>query len=476
MLLQRLGLTGDVRRGLHLPDVSSSTADQDLLIDETDRCADALKSATDSSPSWRKCSHHGWLEKVRVVFDEAQLLFRNRRYEAARLWFQEATMRLAAYSKKTEPNTVLHFTCFTSTKVQIMTQTTPQGFPRWGEGRRLNKEWAQMVLDALLFSGECCLNLGLYADAALECTTALLLEPDNLQALYTRGLAYKHATKGDKTPSARHRLLQQAWKDLWKAHAVDPRHPLIIDALDECRENMRCQGTDGRVPEELESTMRWTRRKFPVEQTFASPMRKRDSRDAFLGAPAALPTVFSLEPAPTGGTGHALGGGGHALGGAGGCTNMPVIPDWPAETCADARVCADAPDTTTAEAALGLHLGVTAAEAAFVSIRQHTSGETQRSAEEEEDLTYASDPTSGPSGEAGGMSRSEGGTPTNEFSGDADIPQHDQLPDPAYTCALARKVLHRVKHKLACFTCCLLAADMLYLLLYLLLTCCFTCC
>ena len=132
MLLQRLGLTGDVRRGLHLPDVSSSTADQDLLIDETDRCADALKSATDSSPSWRKCSHRGWLEKVRVVFDEAQLLFRNRRYEAARLWFQEATMRLAAYSKKTEPNTVLHFTCFTSTKVQILTQTTPRGF-RGGE-------------------------------------------------------------------------------------------------------------------------------------------------------------------------------------------------------------------------------------------------------------------------------------------------------------------------------------------------------
>ena len=312
-----------------------------------------------------------------------------------------------------------------------------------------------MVLDALLFSGECCLNLGLYADAVLECTTALLLEPDNLQALYTRGLAYKHATKGDKCPSARHRLLQQAWKDLWKAHAVDPRHPLIIDALDECRENMRCQGTDGRVPEELESTMRGTRRKFPVEQTFASPTKKRDSRDAFLGAPVESPTVFSLEPAPTG-------GGGHALGGAGKCTNMPVISDSPAKTCADARVCEDALDTTTAEAALKLHLGVTAAE----------GGESQRSEEvEEEDLMYASDPTPGPSGEAGGISRSEGGTPTNEFSGDADIPQHDQVPDPAYTCALARKVLHRVKHKLTCFTCRLLAADMLYLLLSLLLTC-----
>ena len=31
-------------------------------------------------------------------------------------------------------------------------------------------------------------------------------------------------------------------QDLWKAHAADPRHPLIIDALDECREEMRGEG------------------------------------------------------------------------------------------------------------------------------------------------------------------------------------------------------------------------------------------
>lgn len=35
-------------------------------------------------------------------------------------------------------------------------------------------------------------------------------------------------------------------QDLWRAHAVDPRHPLIIDALDECREEMRLEGSDGR--------------------------------------------------------------------------------------------------------------------------------------------------------------------------------------------------------------------------------------
>jgi len=34
-------------------------------------------------------------------------------------------------------------------------------------------------------------------------------------------------------------------QDLWKAHATDPRHPLIIDALDDCREEMRCEGSDG---------------------------------------------------------------------------------------------------------------------------------------------------------------------------------------------------------------------------------------
>jgi hypothetical protein len=38
------------------------------------------------------------------------------------------------------------------------------------------------------------------------------------------------------------RVALQCMQDLWKAHAADPRHPLIIDALDECREEMRGEG------------------------------------------------------------------------------------------------------------------------------------------------------------------------------------------------------------------------------------------
>jgi len=161
-----------------------------------------------------KCGHqecsHACLEKARAVFNEARVLFRHRRFEEGRSGFEQAALRLAAYSNKTEANT---------------------GFPRWGEGRRLNKEWAQLAFDTAMGVGECCLNLGHYPEAILECTTALTLEPDNLQALYARGLAYTQLAKAEKRSWAdsragrtqdvslrqkadRPRLLRYAWKVL----------------------------------------------------------------------------------------------------------------------------------------------------------------------------------------------------------------------------------------------------------------------
>lgn len=206
VILQRLGLADAVCKGqLQMPE--GAIADYDMLLDDTPT-PNTSKGSADSKCQNHECSRT-CLDKARGTFEEAQVLCRSRRFEEARPYFQDGTLRMAAYSKKIECNA---------------------GFPRWGEGWRLNKEWAQLALDLSLGAGECWLNLANFPDAILECTTALLLEPDNLQALYTRGLACKHlaetakrrtglATESQTAPTwrcpDRHRLLRQAWKVLF---------------------------------------------------------------------------------------------------------------------------------------------------------------------------------------------------------------------------------------------------------------------
>jgi len=210
-IVQRLGLLDIIHEGLvQLPRVSK--VDQtDLLIDHA-----AWETLNDARFTSRCCDHvaesvcsHECLARVRETCAEAQNLFRSGRFEEARLWFQDATLRLAAYTNKTENNA--------------------GSSPLWGEGRRLNKEWTQAAVDAASGAGECCLKLQQYADAVIESTTVLVLEPDNLQALYTRGLAYKRMANEARQTSAisstpvlsrsqrsshRSRLLRQAWKVL----------------------------------------------------------------------------------------------------------------------------------------------------------------------------------------------------------------------------------------------------------------------
>ena len=208
-IVQRLGLLELVQDGLlQLP---CSKIDQaDLLMDLMAWAApNRMHSGADSCkhPGDRgECSHE-CLTRVRETYNEAQILFRRGRFEEARLWFQDATLRLASYSNKTQSNT---------------------GYsPHWREGNRLNREWAEVAIDTAIGAGQCCLRLEQYPDAIIESTTALLLEPGNLQALYTRGLAYERmanearrksavanrvARAGSQRASTRTRLLQQAWK------------------------------------------------------------------------------------------------------------------------------------------------------------------------------------------------------------------------------------------------------------------------
>jgi tetratricopeptide (TPR) repeat protein len=200
IIVRRLGLTDMAfQHDLQLP-----TDTADFLIDDGAMAAKSTAHAGAAVPPSHADYSRDSLDKARAVLCEAQVLLRNRQFEEALRWFQDAARRLAAYANKTEANS---------------------GFPRWGDGRRLNKKWVQLFVDTGLGAGESCLNLGRNAEALLECTTVLTLEPDNLQALYTRGLAYKQIAKGAKIPTARPyalgtvplrsdrpRLLRFAWK------------------------------------------------------------------------------------------------------------------------------------------------------------------------------------------------------------------------------------------------------------------------
>ena len=212
VILRRLGLTEMVRQGLQLP--KGAKVDQaDVLIDD-DEASSIAQLAGEFLPCacterahphvLAACSR-ACLEKAQAVFEEAQLFAAKGRFEEARLSYHDAILRVAAYSNKVEAN---------------------MGFLRWGEGGQLDLGWVQLAVDIALGAADACMNLGCHADAVLECTTALALEPDNVQARYIRGLAYllrasdvslTYVRSIDVSPrrfSDRPRLLRQAWKVL----------------------------------------------------------------------------------------------------------------------------------------------------------------------------------------------------------------------------------------------------------------------
>ena len=292
VILKRLGLTD--AQGLEL--AMSANVDQADFLINANFVSSALSTdaavayqCTQGAPSPTSAPSSKCLDTSRAVLEEAKMLLRQRSFAEARQAFADSSLRLAAYSHK----------------MQFAT-----GLDNDTDAKQLCREWVQLACDSALGASECCINLGQFADAVLEATLALVLQPDAWQALHARGRAYLLRAQSlarwddaNKQPRScrppandQARLLRQAWKDLWQAHADDPRQAIVTEALDACREEMRRQGSgDAPLGKQADAAQkpqgRWVLRK---------PILKHNDTSS-VAAPATampLPSASKLE-APT---------------------------------------------------------------------------------------------------------------------------------------------------------------------------------
>ena len=292
LILKRLGL-GDAQ-GLELA-MGANVDQADFVIDanfvssalSTDAAVAYQRKQGAPSPTSTPSSNS--LDTSRAVLEEAKMLLRQRSFAEAREAFADSSLRLAAYSHK----------------IRFAT-----GLDNDTDAKQLCREWVQLACDSALGASECCINLGQFADAVLEATMALVLQPDAWQALHARGRAYLLRAQSlarwddaNKQPRScrppandQARLLRQAWKDLWQAHADNPRQAIVTEALDACREEMRRQGSgDAPLGKQADAAQkpqgRWVLRK---------PILKHNDTSS-VAAPATampLPSASKLE-APT---------------------------------------------------------------------------------------------------------------------------------------------------------------------------------